>query len=80
MDDRPTNEQLSTAMETIEDAIGVARHSKLTSAELEHLLAAIAPIPEIIRPNLRGFVSYKLAIAIENARRAINDVHDSGTR
>lgn len=74
--DRPTDQQLSEAMMTLEDAIGVARQSRLTPAELETLLAAIAPIPEIIRRNASGFVPYKLAIAIEDAQQAMRDLYD----
>lgn len=74
--DRPTDQQLSEAMETIEDAIGIARQSRLTPGELETLLAAIAPIPEIVRRNASGFVPYKLAIAIEDAQQAMRDLYD----
>lgn len=74
--DRPTDRQLSEAMITIEDAIGVARQSRLTPGELETLLAAIAPIPEIVRRNSSGFVPYKLAIAIEDAQQAMRDLYD----
>lgn len=75
--ERPTDEQLFEAMRTIEDAIGVARQSKLTPSELQSLLAAIAPIPEIVRRNADGFVPYKLAIAIEDAQQAMRDLYDT---
>lgn len=71
----PTPQQVFDAMRIIEDTIGIVRCSRPHPDDLQRLMTAIAPIPELIRNTYpERFSSYLLGIAIADATQIMREM------